>query len=499
MGVIGRKRKNRMEVVEGGRREEEESLLLPMVVDGSRLRQMGAEEEEEEEDGLRGRRRRREPPLKDLLLTFVTKEEEEEEEEARSRKRGQGRTIKERRRRKKGQSEYYRCQQRPGGIVAARRKACMTMTMTMMMTMMVLDFATSASGVDMFNLDQSFLAREDVIVVADDDDDDSVSGSSFNATSSFISHGPGGPPSSSSSSSSSSLMSSSSSSSSSSGHGRLTPSELRRLFRSAGCHSDEIVLRCASDPGDTIVVEEASFYALPPSALNCSHGPVGPIPASSSSSPADTLRDTFFPQLLGLPRMSRDLRQALNRRCSGLGSGLDCQFNLALDHPESSDWGSGSGIVSGLIDVFYRCVPRHAANRQCARSPVTVRAPPEGDSHFLLSPVYPKYLVGGRRCRWTLRAEPGQRIQLRLLDVSLRERGDTGSSSSSSSSCEDSVSVSERGKPLLRMCGELKEDVMLLSEANTIDVRETHTVCNVPTDKQTLKSFICAAHSPSPH
>ena len=38
-------------------------------------------------------------------------------------------------------------------------------------------------------------------------------------------------------------------------------------------------------------------------------------------------------------------------------------------------------------------------------------------SQFLMSPVYPKYYVGGRRCRWTLRADPGQRIQLRFLDI----------------------------------------------------------------------------------
>ncbi len=52
-----------------------------------------------------------------------------------------------------------------------------------------------------------------------------------------------------------------------------------------------------------------------------------------------------------------------------------------------------------------------------------LQASPRGESRFLSSPVYPKYYVGGRRCRWKLRAEPGQRIQLRLLDVSLRSGG----------------------------------------------------------------------------
>ena len=88
---------------------------------------------------------------------------------------------------------------------------------------------------------------------------------------------------------------------------------------------------CSEDPGDTIVVEEASYYALPPAALNCTGGPMGPVRAAPEDDAAaadgggddfsDPLRQSFFPQLLGLPRMSRDLRQALNRRCSGLGKG----------------------------------------------------------------------------------------------------------------------------------------------------------------------------------
>ncbi len=87
---------------------------------------------------------------------------------------------------------------------------------------------------------------------------------------------------------------------------------------------------CSEDPGDTIVVEEASYYALPPSALNCTGGPMGPVRAAPPEDAtaadggdnfSDPLRQNFFPQLLGLPRMSRDLRQALNRRCSGLGKG----------------------------------------------------------------------------------------------------------------------------------------------------------------------------------
>ena len=82
-----------------------------------------------------------------------------------------------------------------------------------------------------------------------------------------------------------------------------------------------------------------------------------------------------------------------------------------------------------------------------------------------MSPVYPKYYVGGRRCKWTLRADPGQRIQLRFLDISLREE------MSPSSQCTDSIRVTERGRNLLSMCGESKQDIVLLSEANKLEVR----------------------------
>ena len=75
-------------------------------------------------------------------------------------------------------------------------------------------------------------------------------------------------------------------------------------------------------------------------------------------------------------------------------------------------------------------------------------------SGFLMSPAYPKYYKGGRKCKWSLRVDPGQRIQVRLLDVNLRDdmkssrdrgRGERRECST------DSIRVSERGKNLLRM------------------------------------------------
>ena len=90
-----------------------------------------------------------------------------------------------------------------------------------------------------------------------------------------------------------------------------------------------------------------------------------------------------------------------------------------------------------------------------------------------MSPAYPKYYKGGRKCKWSLRVDPGQRIQVRLLDVNLRDdmkssrdrgRGERRECST------DSIRVSERGKNLLRMCGEMNNDILLLSHGNELEV-----------------------------
>ena len=57
---------------------------------------------------------------------------------------------------------------------------------------------------------------------------------------------------------------------------------------------------------------------------------------------------------------ARDLRQALNRRCSGMTNGRTCSFNLHLDHEPSQLWGSG------LVDIFYRCIPRRTIETTCS-------------------------------------------------------------------------------------------------------------------------------------
>ena len=63
---------------------------------------------------------------------------------------------------------------------------------------------------------------------------------------------------------------------------------------------------------------------------------------------------------------------------------------------------------------------------------------------------------------WTMVVEEGQKIQLELADLSLRETGEE---------CEDSVLIKEEGRTLLSMCGGLSSPVSLLSATNMVEVR----------------------------
>ena len=149
-------------------------------------------------------------------------------------------------------------------------------------------------------------------------------------------------------------------------------------------------MECRHDANTTVVIENATFYAVPDDNwLNCSRGPLGPLAmgglAGSSESDHKGLQSSIFAGVSGFANLanarfyflfisavlltdrktksissqSRDLRQALNRRCSGMNQKKPCTFNLQLDHEESMDWGSG------IVDVYYRCVPNSITHRKC--------------------------------------------------------------------------------------------------------------------------------------
>ncbi len=77
------------------------------------------------------------------------------------------------------------------------------------------------------------------------------------------------------------------------------------LFRSSGCATDSVLLRCSEDGNATVVIENATFYALPEPTINCSSGPLGPISMMSGTSAKlggtrfvdELIRSRFFPQV----------------------------------------------------------------------------------------------------------------------------------------------------------------------------------------------------------
>ena len=59
---------------------------------------------------------------------------------------------------------------------------------------------------------------------------------------------------------------------------RYTYEDLRQLYRSVGCVGDEIRVECLHDENSMVVIENATFYAVPNEEwLNCTRGPSGPL------------------------------------------------------------------------------------------------------------------------------------------------------------------------------------------------------------------------------
>ncbi len=133
---------------------------------------------------------------------------------------------------------------RKGGRGARRGKKGVVIKLTrqtppMLLLFLLLLLVKSATGVDMFGSSSgsnTFFDGDGGVNVP--------SLPAFNTTSSFISHGPLGPPPPAPFSPYGRRSSSSSSSIGARHQGRLTPAELRRLWRSAGCEQDEITLKC---------------------------------------------------------------------------------------------------------------------------------------------------------------------------------------------------------------------------------------------------------------
>ena len=203
-----------------------------------------------------------------------------------------------------------------------------------------------------------------------------------------------------------------------------------QLFLSRGCQSTELRLACPAHK--VLIVESAHFspaqWTLAPglTKLNCS---------SQTQHSAATEGEVIIEH----KRDVRDIRQALNRRCSGYSSGEECKFSLLLDQPESLSWGEG------WVEILHKCVDQGHITTKCGR----VRQVHRG---YIMSKAYPKYYMGGQSCTWHISVPPSQVLLLRVLDLQLRGLSSEGV-------CDDSVTIDYKAV----VCGELDSQFHYIS------------------------------------
>ncbi|XP_076670370.1 uncharacterized protein LOC143369847 [Andrena cerasifolii] len=142
-----------------------------------------------------------------------------------------------------------------------------------------------------------------------------------------------------------------------------------------------------------------------------------------------------------------DIRQSLNRKCSGLNY---CRYNFTTDQPGAGYWNPAT------LRLKYACIPEAAVRRYCNEE---VKVVP-GEGGFIRSPGYPLYYLGESTCGWTFRSAPGQRIALTFHDLDIRGPEVDGS-------CVDVVRVRDRGRTLLEYCG-TAAGVRVVSNSNLI-------------------------------
>ncbi|XP_046403501.1 uncharacterized protein LOC124169071 [Ischnura elegans] len=202
---------------------------------------------------------------------------------------------------------------------------------------------------------------------------------------------------------------------------------------------------------------------------------------SAMQDPLSAAENQSFPWPLTPNPGRKHFRLALNRRCSGVNH---CSFILAKDFEEAKQlWGPGA------VHIKYACMrPKdRQLLRFCNKEVVAGVAPQSGGDYnyeqghlgegFVASPGYPNYYVMKGDCQWLIRPRlPGQRVQVTLLDVSLRGVGPH------EQECPDWLEVSTVATPsgpdqeqgeervLLSGCGEAPEAVRFESPQGALRV-----------------------------
>lgn len=169
-----------------------------------------------------------------------------------------------------------------------------------------------------------------------------------------------------------------------------------------------------------------------------------------------TLPQCHVPEY-NLQYKTASILQYINKECGGQ---VSCKFSLQthvpLDHQSSQVW------KNGTLWVRYHCVKQTSFHRVCGTE---VRSQ-EG---WLKSVGYPQYYLGEPPvCTLTVTADEGQRLQLTITDLSVREILQP-----TEDRCRDTVQVNEGSKVLLARCGDSNKPLQVISEGPSLNVTLT--------------------------
>ncbi|CAL4068002.1 unnamed protein product, partial [Meganyctiphanes norvegica] len=142
----------------------------------------------------------------------------------------------------------------------------------------------------------------------------------------------------------------------------------------------------------------------------------------------------------------------INKECGGKNQ---CKFSVWKHIPAArTDEDHWKG---GVLHVSYVCLPKPEFHRTC-------NSEKYAQSGWLQSIGYPEYYLGDQPCTLSIHVDEGQRIQLTISDISIRDMRD------GEKTCTDSVVVREGEHELLHRCGESNKPLTVTSEGNLINV-----------------------------
>lgn len=204
---------------------------------------------------------------------------------------------------------------------------------------------------------------------------------------------------------------------------------------------ENITIKCS--PGEIIAIQAAFFtssgvdqcpFSLPARSNNDQ-----PNNVTSNEIDDDDHRQFYN----GKRSCTDDLRMTLNSRCSGREK---CSVNVRKEHIHQCNG------FDGWISLKYTCVSASKLHSYCDLDL-------NGNYGFVSNPGYPEYYPP-YVCKWRIRGFPGQKVQIKVLDLSTKEPRYTKRKKMPAYECIDSLSIIEDNAKVATLCGEVKSNLI---------------------------------------